>query len=81
MRFRYAARDGSGKMIRGTVDAVDVKSAAGVLKERKMLPISLDQDSKSMNLANFTVKWGRISVSDMANFTRQLSTMITAGLP
>jgi len=81
MRFRYAARDGSGKMIRGTVDAVDAKSAAGVLKERKMLPISLDQDSKSINLANFTVKWGRISVSDMANFTRQLSTMITAGLP
>jgi len=81
MRFRYAARDGSGKMIRGTVDAVDAKSAAGVLKERKMLPISLDQDSKSINLANFTVKWSRISVSDMANFTRQLSTMITAGLP
>ncbi|MEK7155002.1 MAG: type II secretion system F family protein [Patescibacteria group bacterium] len=81
MRFRYTAKDSLGKTIKGTVDAQDSKSAAGVLRDKKLLTISLGEDKGLLDVSGFSLKFSRISVSDMANFTRQLSTMITAGLP
>ena len=81
MRFRYVAKDPSGKTIKGTVDAQDSKSAAGVLRDKKMLTINLVEDKGLLDMGDFSLKFGGVSVSDMANFTRQLSTMITAGLP
>ena len=81
MRFRYVAKDPSGKTIKGTVDAQDSKSAAGGLRDKKMLTINLVEDKGLLDMGDFSLKFGGVSVSDMANFTRQLSTMITAGLP
>lgn len=81
-KFRYKAKDKEGKTLSGIVEAKDIKQAARVLQERGLLVISLRPHSegplKELKEIGFL---GRITSTDKVNFTRQLSTMVNAGLP
>lgn len=81
MRFRYTAVDGSRKPIRGVLDAQDARSVAVKLKDMKLVPISVQEEKGVLSMSGLRKKFGTVSVAELANFTRQLSTMITAGLP
>lgn len=78
--FRYTAKDTAGKTLKGKVEAPNSKSAANELHARKLLVISLSLVAngvfEQLNTMLFGVKSG-----DIVNFTRQLATMISAGLP
>ena len=76
MKFRYKARDPHGLEIKGAMEAPDAKSAAAMLRDKKLLVISVSRE-----LAEFNFGWGRVNPSEVTNFTRQLATMINAGLP
>ncbi len=79
-KFRYIARDRSGKKITGLVEAVDSRQAARVVRERGLVLIKLTELTGGL-LGGLLVKFfRRTSLSDVATFTRQLSTMTTAGL-
>ncbi len=77
MRFRYKARDAHGVEVKGSLDAQDVKNAAGILREKKLTVISVSKEMEELNWGG----WGRVNPSEVTNFTRQLATMINAGLP
>lgn len=81
MRFHYTARDDKRNIHRGIVDADQSKTAAAILKERKLLPIDIVAVQPWMDIGNSLAKFRKISPVEVTNFTRQLSTMITAGLP
>jgi len=81
MRFKYSARNQSGSNVKGVVEASNIKSAAKLLIDKKLTPITLSEDRPVFNIMSLINKFGSVSTSDVANFTRQLSTMITAGLP
>jgi type IV pilus assembly protein PilC len=79
-RFTYKAKDRSGKLITGEVEAQSINDAARLVRERKLFIISLRAKIDSpFDLVRRVRE--RITPSDVATFTRQLSTMINAGLP
>jgi type IV pilus assembly protein PilC len=79
-RFNYEAKDQStGKMVKATVQADSEHAAAKLLLAQGFTPHTIKEDNGSDNLiAKFT---GRITIKDKVVFTRQLSTLIGAGLP
>ena len=78
-KFNYKAKDKAGKTVKGVVEARDEKQAARILQEKGFLVISIAPFRKSL-LAQTGPIIGRVTTSDLVNFTRQLSTMVTAGL-
>ncbi|MEP7167376.1 MAG: type II secretion system F family protein [Candidatus Woesebacteria bacterium] len=77
--YSYKARTQKNENIFGKVEAQSPKDASSILRERGLFVISITQYKESQLLSMF--KFSRVSQTDVVNFTRQLSTMITAGLP
>jgi type IV pilus assembly protein PilC len=78
--FKYTAKDQKGEHAKGKVEAGDINQAAQALMERGMLVISLRPLTEDSLLA-IKSKFGGVKKDDIVNMTRQLATMITAGLP
>lgn len=79
-KFHYEAKDQStGKTVKAEVQAESETSAAKLLIAQGFLPYSIKEESEGGNfLAKVT---NRITLKDRVVFTRQLSTLIGAGLP
>ena len=79
-RFLYKAKDKDGKLLTGEVEAANINEAARLIREKKLFVISLKP--KSSGALDFVRQFQeRITPGDVSAFTRQLSTMINAGLP
>ena len=76
-RYRYKAKDDKGIMISGEVEAANERSAVKLVQQQGLIVISLS--TKSQFSLSFIKD--RVTSSDVTNFTRQLATMINAGLP
>ena len=74
--FNYKARDtNTGKIIRSTVQGNNEAAAARVLMAQGIVPIEMTPAGSGGGLRS------RVSSKDRVIFTRQLSTMLNAGLP
>jgi len=81
LEFSYKAKDTSSKTVKGIVEADTRDKAVSLLKERGLFVISIHEGKGwEMDLGNIQF-WGKVSQNEVAVFTRQLSTMINAGLP
>ncbi len=78
-RYKYKARDKSGKVVTGEVEANDEQHAARLVRERGLIVIGIFPVSNISSL--FSLFKNRITHVQVTTFTRQLSTMIGAGLP
>ncbi len=80
LNFTYKARDlASNKVISSTVQAESEAEAGKLLMGRNLVPLSITPEGESAGILDkFT---NRISTKDRVVFTRQLSTLIGAGLP
>ncbi len=78
MRFTYTAISSTGKTVKGVIEADDRSSAVGSLKKQQLKPLVVNQ-SKGLNISFLNKK--KVKTKDIAIFTRQLSTMISAGVP
>jgi len=78
-RFRYKAKDKEGKVINGEVEASSENHAAKLVRERDLVVISIKR--KGGGLSIFSGFNNRITFGQVVIFTRQLSTMVNAGLP
>lgn len=79
-KYNYRVKDAAGKTRKGVVEAVDEKNAARILKDRGLLVISIKPRGTQL-VAEISRTFNRVTTSDKVNFTRQLATMINAGLP
>lgn len=78
-KFNYQARDGAtNKIVKATVQADSENSAAKVLIAQGFTPLSITEIDESGGLGFLK---NRISTKDRIVFTRQLATLIGAGLP
>ena len=76
-RFNYKAKEKkSGKLIKGTIQAEDEQAAGHLLIEQGYVPESVTEEGAGLEgLIN------RVATKDRITFTRQLATLIGAGLP
>lgn len=77
LTYAYQARDATGKTVSGTQEALNEDNAINTLMTRGLMVLSIQQ--KSVTKRAKTV--GGISDTDLVLFTRQLATMVDAGLP
>jgi type IV pilus assembly protein PilC len=79
-RFNYKAKDKSGRLVRGEVEASDSFVAAKLVRQRGLVVLSITPARES--IFRFLLRLReRITLADVAALTRQLATMINAGLP
>lgn len=77
--YQYSAKDLQGEYHKGEVEAIDDRQVAGLLRRKKLIVISIKP--KIDQGVNFLEKlFSRISFGEVVIITRQLATMIEAGL-
>lgn len=80
LTFEYTAKDtSSNKVIKSTVSAESERSAAKLLMAQGMVPLQIIEQTKKGSL--FSKFTNRVGAKDRIVFTRQLATLINAGLP
>lgn len=80
--FTYTAIAKDGKKMTGSIDAADKVTAMQALQRRGLRPISVKlQGSKFGSLASLNIGSKKVKLKDLVVFTRQLATMINAGVP
>lgn len=77
--FQYSAQNESGKVVNGTVEATSREGAVAAISRQKLHPISITEAKKGG--INISFGGGKVKSSDLVIFTRQLSTMVSAGVP
>ncbi|MEK7450900.1 MAG: type II secretion system F family protein [Patescibacteria group bacterium] len=80
MRLLYQAVTREGKKVRGVINASDTNEAAAYLRSKNFIPISISKENKNKFLDALPMFSQKITASDLVIFTRQLSSMLTAGL-
>lgn len=82
MQFTYKARSKDGKTITGTAEAASRQALLTVLHKQGIQPIVIQasKGGSKNNIKLFGPK-KKIKIADLVIFTRQLSTMISAGVP
>lgn len=80
LTFEYTARDTTtNKVIKSTVQAESERSAAKLLMAQGIVPLEIVEQSEKGNV--FSKFTNRVKAKDRIIFTRQLATLINAGLP
>jgi type IV pilus assembly protein PilC len=77
LTFAYQARDSNGSSISGVQEALNEENAVNTLMTRGLMVLSIQQKSVTKSSSRI----GKVSETDVVLFTRQLATMIDAGLP
>ena len=80
--YSYSAVDKMGKRREGTVEAVDQKAVESLIAKQglRALAIKTQEPKKTSVLQVFTMG-KKVKLKDLVIFTRQLATMINAGVP
>ncbi len=79
MKLSYKATTQDGKVVQGMIEAKDKTEAATYLRSKQMLPIQISSGESKDILAPFAFL-KRSNTADLVLFTRQLSSILTAGL-
>jgi type IV pilus assembly protein PilC len=90
-RFYYKARDANDKIVTGNTEGQSVDEVIDRLGEKKLVPIQVDElnfdgSRKQQALAerfkaSFAFTKDKVPYKDVVFFTRQLATMVEAGVP
>jgi len=78
--YKYTAKNEYGESVKGKVEARNKSHAASALISRNLLVIDIVSIADS-SLNFIQSKFGGVKTDDVVNLTRQLATMISAGLP
>jgi MSHA biogenesis protein MshG len=81
--FNYQGRTKTGEKINGTLKTESVESLISILAERNITPISIDESKIYHNFLNFFHIRGKaiLGRKTLLNFTRQMATLLAAGMP
>lgn len=80
LTFHYTARDpATGQLVKADVQAENEQAAAKLIKQEGYAPIEISANAKGA--ASLLDRFNRVSAKDKVLFSRQLATLINAGLP
>lgn len=79
-KFTYSARDPRNNIVKGTVEAANRASAKDVIAKQGLSTLGIKEEKRGWN---FDIELGqpKAKMKDKVIFTRQLATMINAGVP
>jgi len=81
LSFRYTARDpATGQYIKSNVEAENEQAAAKLIRKEGFVPIDISLSEKAVTGLRAKLL-NRVKTKDKVLFSRQLSTLINAGLP
>jgi len=80
--FEYTALDSAGREQNGVVEGDTVKHVRQLLRDRQLLPVTVAEvkAGEARRQREFSLRRG-VSASDLSLLTRQLATLVKAGLP
>ncbi|NRD71993.1 type II secretion system inner membrane protein GspF [Shewanella sp. VB17] len=82
--FEYKALDNKGKQQKGVMEADTARHARSQLRELRLMPLEIvpvtEKEAKANSTGKHVFKRG-ISVAELALITRQIATLVAAGLP
>ena len=78
--YQYTAKDRTGQSVSGVVDAVSETEAADILHKKELIVISVVSIKAKPEKSNSS-KDQKVKTDDLVIFSRQLATMIDAGIP
>ena len=77
--YKYSAKDKNGQTITGTIQAASEAGVADILHKKEMLVFSVE--FVKISTSNLKLMDKKIKLDDLVIFSRQLATMIDAGIP
>lgn len=79
--YNFEALDQAGKTHKGTIDAVSAKEGRAQLKERGLIPVSVQEgQTLAKRPLSFSLSKATVSKQELAVLTRQLASLVSAGL-
>jgi type IV pilus assembly protein PilC len=78
--YTYVARNKSGAKQRGSLTADNRQTATMQLQQRGLIPEKLEEKAKGFSMGGSTLN-RKVKTTELLVFTRQLSTIVSAGLP
>ena len=81
MIFKYKAIAKDGRTVSGSAEAANRTALLALLRKQSLHPILIEQSKKKSGSSSFLGPKKKVKLSDLVIFTRQLSTMISAGVP
>jgi type IV pilus assembly protein PilC len=79
--FTYTATDKSGKRHEGNVEAASEIAVGQLLSRQGLRALVIKKEQKKTDVLAYFTKAQKVKLKDLVIFTRQLSTMINAGVP
>ena len=83
-QFKYSARDASGQLVKGVIEAVSRDGAADQLLSKGSVPVAIDQTASAKDdpLKAFQEKYlaPRVELDDLIMFSRQMYSLMRAGV-
>ena len=80
-KFVFKAKDWNGKTVKGVLDLPDKAQVIESVKANGLVPLYVDLVKDNAVSELYKKFFVRVTLKDVATLTRQLSTMMTAGLP
>lgn len=80
--FEYEALNGSGKAVRGIIDAESARTARTKLKGQGVYPTEIREESAALAQRGSALRlFSRVKAKDLAQVFRQMATLMEAGIP
>lgn len=79
--YTFEALDLAGKTHKGKIEAISVKDARAQIKAQELIPVAVYEDqARARGSFSFAMSKGKISRQDLTVLTRQLASLVGAGL-
>lgn len=83
--FEYSALDAQGKTRKGVIESDSARGARSLLRDQGLAPLTIEavvaDQSTAGGLQGWMSRFQSLNPTELALFTRQISTLIAAGLP
>lgn len=79
--FKYIAKDSEGKSLNGFFEAADYAAAIDALREKGLIIVSVNEALSKLKFSTPSFGKKKIKMDDLVVFSRQLATMVDAGIP
>lgn len=79
--FKYVAKDQTGKTLNGFFEAADYASVIDALRKKGLIIVSVSEAMPKFSLKGISFGKKKIKMDDLVVFSRQLATMVDAGIP